>query len=142
VREDLERQAADLGISDRVQFPGVVPHDDVPGWVGRFDIALQPRVTEYASPLKIFDYMAAGCAIVAPDQPNIREVLRHGATALLFDPADPNGLWEAVRMLAEDPALRVRLGEAARAELEARNYTWQHNAARIAAWARARGRAG
>jgi glycosyltransferase involved in cell wall biosynthesis len=142
VREDLQRQAAELGIADRVAFPGVVPHDDVPGWVGQFDIALQPRVTDYASPLKIFDYMAAGCAIVAPDQPNIREVLRHGETALLFDRTDPNGLWNAVRALAEDPALRQRLGHAARAELETRDYTWRHNAARIAAWAAQGARSG
>ncbi len=132
VRGELEAQAASLGISERLDFKGVVPHAAVPGYVAGFDIALQPKVTEYASPLKIFDYMAAGRAIVAPDQPNIREILTHERTALLFDPDAPGAMWAAVARLIEDEALRLRLGAAARAELEARDYTWRGNARRVA----------
>jgi glycosyltransferase involved in cell wall biosynthesis len=133
VRAELEALAASLGIADRVGFTGLVDHAEVPARVAAFDIALQPQVTAYASPLKIFDYMAAGCAIVAPDQPNIREVLEHERTALLFDPADAGAMWAAIRRLIDDPALRLRLGAAARAELEARDYTWAGNARRVAA---------
>ena len=135
VRAELEALAAQLGIAERVRFTGVVEHLQVPAEVQRFSIALQPKVTPYASPLKIFDYMAAGRAIVAPDQPNIREVLQHGRTALLFDPADPGALWHAISQLVADEPLRSRLGAAARAELEARDYTWRGNARRITAWA-------
>jgi glycosyltransferase involved in cell wall biosynthesis len=139
VRAELETLAASLGLAERVRFTGLVDHHDVPGQVAGFDIALQPRVVAYASPLKIFDYMAAGRAIVAPDQPNIREILRDGETALLFDPDAPfdapRGLWPAIHRLAADPALRARLGSAARAELEARDYTWAGNARRVAALA-------
>ena len=134
----MQALAAALGVADRVQFTGLVPHEAVPATVAKFDIALQPRVVEYASPLKIFDYMAAGRAIVAPDQPNIREILAHERTALLFDPARPEAMWEAVARLLADPALRARLGAAARAELEARDFTWRGNAARIVAWASGR----
>ena len=134
-RPELEAQAQRLGIADRVEFTGLASQDEVPGLVARFDIALQPRVVPYASPLKIFEYMAAARAIVAPDQPNIREILEHGRTALLFDPADPGGAWRAVARLAADPALRERLGEAARAEIARRDYTWQGNGDRIIAWA-------
>lgn len=137
VRGALEALAAELGIADRLDFRGVVPHAAVPGEVAGFDIALQPQVTPYASPLKIFDYMAAGRAIVAPDQPNIREILEHERTALLFDPADPAGLWRAVARLIEDAAFRERLGAAARVELEARDYTWRGNARRVAAMGQA-----
>ncbi|GAN77663.1 glycosyltransferase family 4 protein [Acidisphaera rubrifaciens] len=135
-RPALMRQAAALGIADRLIFTGTVAHADVPALVGGFDVALQPRVVAYASPLKIFDYMAAGRAIVAPDQPNIREVLRHEGTALLFDPASPASMWASVLRLVADAPLRERLGRAARAELLARDYTWSGNARRIAAWAR------
>ena len=134
-REALEHQAATLGLADRVRFSGLVPHDQVAAHVMDFDIALQPGVTPYASPLKIFDYMAAGCAIVAPDQPNIREILEHEQTALLFDPASTESRWAAIQRLIQDPALRLRLGTAARASLEQRGYTWDGNAARIAGWA-------
>jgi len=134
-RPGLEALARQLGMADRVRFTGLVEHEAIPEAVAAFDIALQPKVTPYASPLKIFDYMAAGRAIVAPDQPNIREVLEDGRTALLFDPAEPASLWGAIARLAHDPGLRQRLGNAARAELERRDYTWAGNARRIAAWA-------
>jgi len=134
-RAALEQQAAAAGIGHRVRFTGIAPHEAVPALVAGFDIALQPRAVAYASPLKIFDYMAAGRAIIAPDQPNIREILTHEATALLFDPADPAELWQAVVRLADDPVLRARLGKAARAEIDRRGYTWAGNAARLGAWA-------
>ena len=135
VRGQLEDQARTLGIAHRVRFSGLVPQDQVAGRVMEFDIALQPGVTPYASPLKIFDYMAAGCAIVAPDQPNIREILTHDHTALLFDPAAPDQRWTAIQRLIRDAALRRRLGTAARAELVHRDYTWSGNASRIVGWA-------
>ena len=75
--------------------------------------------------------MAGGRAIVAPAQPNIREILSDGETAILFDPEDPAALWRAIRRLAADPQLRERLGYAARLALEAGDYTWQANAARV-----------
>ncbi len=135
VRAELEALAAELGLGTRVHFTGVVPHAQVPDAVAAFDVALQPKVTSYASPLKIFDYMAASRAIVAPDQPNIREILTHNETALLFDPADPQAMWQAIATLVADPALRDRLGRAARAALERHDYTWAGNARRIGAWA-------
>ncbi len=134
-RPGLAALAARLGVAGRVDFAGLMAHEAVPQAIAAFDIALQPRVVEYASPLKIFDYMAAGRAIVAPDQPNIREVLTDGVTALLFDPARPGAMWQAVAHLAGDAALRARLGAAARAALERQDYTWQGNAARLLAWA-------
>ncbi len=131
----LQALATGLGVAERVRFTGLVAHEKVPATVSAFDIALQPRSVDYASPLKIFDYMAAGRAIVAPDKPNIREVLEDGRTALLFDPERPEAMWEAVARLLGEPQLRRRLGQAARAELQARDYTWRGNAARIVSWA-------
>jgi|SRR5579863_2267216 len=128
----LRAQAAASGVGDRVQFKGLAPHEAIPGLVAGFDIALQPRAVAYASPLKLFEYMAAGKAIVAPDQPNIREVLTDGETALLFDPASSDAMWGAIRRLAVDVGLRGRLGAAARAEIGRRDYTWRANAARVA----------
>ena len=132
---DLAALAARLGIAGRVVFTGLVQPAFVPAHVTGFDIALQPSATPYASPLKIFDYMAAGCAIAAPDQPNIREILADGHTALLFDPASPGAMWQAVERLIADASLRASLGDAARAELVAKSYTWAGNAARVVACA-------
>ncbi|WP_240791230.1 glycosyltransferase family 4 protein [Roseomonas sp. AR75] len=140
-RPGLEKLAAELGIADRVTFTGLAPREEVPGLIAGFDIALQPAAVPYASPLKVFEYMAAGRAIVAPDQPNLREVLADDATALLFDSARPGAMWDAVLRLATDPALRARLGAAAREEVLRRDLTWDGNARRVAALARAELRA-
>jgi len=134
-RLGLEKLAAELGVAGQVRFTGLADRAAVPGLVASFDIALQPAAVAYASPLKVFEYMAAGRAIVAPDQPNLREVLDDGRTALLFDPADPGAMWQAVLRLAADPALRARLGEAARAEVLRRDLTWPGNARRVIALA-------
>jgi glycosyltransferase involved in cell wall biosynthesis len=132
-RGALEQLAASLGIAGRVRFTGLVEPERLPDLINDLDIALLPRVVPYASPLTMFDYMAASRAIVAPDQPNIREILTHEQTALLFDPAREDTLWEAVARLVADPALRVSLGLAARAELDRSNLTWRGNAGRVAA---------
>jgi len=130
---ELKALTAELELGDQVHFAGIVEPDLVPKLVMGFDIALQPAAVAYASPLKVFEYMAAGRAIVAPAQPNIREVLEHERTALLFDPARPGAMWEAVLKLATDPALRARLGEAARQEVLRRDLTWAANARRVVA---------
>jgi len=136
-RPGLEKLAAELGIADRVRFTGLAAREAVPALVAGFDIALQPAAVPYASPLKVFEYMAAARAIVAPDQPNLREVLQDGETALLFDPAEPDGFWGAVSRLAQDATLRQRLGEAARAQILSRDLTWAGNARRVVAIAEA-----
>lgn len=127
----LERQAHDLGLADCVQFTGLIARADIPSLVSQFDIALQPDVVSYASPLKIFEYMACGCAIVAPNSSNIREVLTEGKTALLFDSQDPSDMWKIIIRLLDDPILRERLGAAARSALLTNDHTWAANARRI-----------
>jgi glycosyltransferase involved in cell wall biosynthesis len=132
-RPALEQQAAALGVALRVRFAGFQPREAIPDLIRSFDIALQPQAVPYASPLKLFEYMGCGRAIVAPDRPNIREILDDGASALLFDPDEPGALWRAIRRLARDPELRERLGRGAREALERRDFTWRGNALRILA---------
>jgi glycosyltransferase involved in cell wall biosynthesis len=132
---NLRRRARGRGVEDRVIFAGLVPRDEIIDYVAAFDVALQPQVVPYASPLKLFEYMALGRAIVAPATPNIREVLTDRENALLFDPADPGAFALALEQQCADTELRERLGRAARATLERNGYTWAQNAARIEALA-------
>jgi glycosyltransferase involved in cell wall biosynthesis len=132
-RTDLERHAACTGMPGQVTCLGLVGRDRVAACIAAFDIALQPQVVEYASPLKLFEYMALGRAIVAPDQPNIREVLVDGETALLFRPGDPRHLCEQIARLCGDPALRRTLGDAASRRIDAGGYTWDENVRRVLA---------
>jgi glycosyltransferase involved in cell wall biosynthesis len=144
-REPLQAQAAALGIGDRVRFTGTVGRDRVRDYVAAFDVALQPAATDYASPLKLFEYLALGRAIVAPRQANILEILEDGENAVLFDVGVDGAMEAAIARLENDPKLRARLGAHAAALIGERGYTWRGNAERIVGHAEAlvrRGRSG
>jgi glycosyltransferase involved in cell wall biosynthesis len=96
-----------------------------------FDLALVPAINPYASPLKLHEYMAAGLAVIAPDQPNLREVLVEGETALLFEAGSAEGLARAFERLASDAGLRARIGASARQAVVDLELTWQGNARRV-----------
>ncbi len=130
-RQSLEQQAEALGITDRVHFTGTMPRSALPSLISAMDIALQPEVTSYASPLKLFEYMALGRTIVAPATPNIMEVLENGKDALLVPSNNSGAMAAALERLANDAALRARLGQAAADKIVARNMTWNGNAARV-----------
>jgi glycosyltransferase involved in cell wall biosynthesis len=136
VRSVLEQQAASRGLADRVTFTGVIDRHLVPAHVAAFDIALQPAVTAYASPLKLMEYLALGKAIVAPAVPNLQEVLTDGLNALLFKEGVPGQLEAALTCLCVDAALRQRLAQGAQDSIDRLNLTWQGNASRVVALAR------
>jgi glycosyltransferase involved in cell wall biosynthesis len=132
-RTALERLAQQHGLADRVTFTGVVARARMPQYIAAFDVALQPAVVPYASPLKVFEYLALGKPIVAPRQPNIEEILDDGANALLFSPDDPGGLAAALERIVNDANLRTALGANALATIRARGLTWTDNAKRVLA---------
>jgi glycosyltransferase involved in cell wall biosynthesis len=132
-RPALERAAKAAGIEDSITITGVVDRSEIPAYVASFDIAVQPKATEYASPLKLFEYMAVGRAIIAPDQPNLREILINGENALLFAPDDSASLSAALSRLIVDASLRKQIGAAAAQTVQSLELTWDGNARKIAA---------
>lgn len=136
-RNFLENYAGERGVADRLTITGIVERDDVAGHIAAFDIAVVPSMTPYSSPLKLFEYLQLGRAIVAADAENIREVLTNEKDALLFDPATDGALEAALYRLCVDPSLRARLGEAARRTIVERSFTWSRNAERVVAIAEA-----
>jgi glycosyltransferase involved in cell wall biosynthesis len=113
---------------------GVVPHAAVADFLARADIGLAPYeidAPDYFSPLKLFEYMAAGLAVVAGELPAVREVVSE-ETALLVPKGDPEALAAAVSGLSTDVVRRQRLGRAAR-KLVAEEHTWRHRARRVLA---------
>ena len=131
-RANLESLAGSLGIGDHFTVTGVVQRPEMAAHVGAMDIALQPAVVPYASPLKLFEYMGQARAIIAPDQANIREVLQDDVDALLFS-QDANDFDRKLKMLIDDEALRLRLGSAAKESLLRQELTWSANARRVEA---------
>lgn len=131
VRAELEALAAKLGIADKVRFTGVVDRSKVPGYVAAFDIALQPAVTAYASPLKLMEYLFLGKAIVAPAEPNLLEVLTDRENAMMFDSHSGAGLEKSLAVLSRDAELRCNLEKNAKATISKLNLTWKGNAEKV-----------
>ncbi len=133
VRPGLERQSRDLGVEDVVTFTGRVPHDAVRSYYGLIDVFVVPRtnarVCRLVSPLKPYEAMAAGRAIVVSGTPVLRSMIQEGNTGLSFEPEEADDLAARIAELAEDADLREKLGhEARRHVLE--HHTWRHNAER------------
>ncbi|MFE4543528.1 glycosyltransferase family 4 protein [Arthrobacter sp. NPDC056727] len=118
-RQDLEQTAALLGVE--AEFTGAVAPDSVPGLLHECDAAAAPYPApapgrdDYFSPLKVYEYLAAGLPVVASGVGQIPSILHHERTGLLVKPADPGAIAAALLRLGSDPALRVRLGTRARA---------------------------
>lgn len=97
---------------------GGVPASEVPALLTSMDVAVAPAPTLegfYCSPLKIFEYMAAGLPVVAARIGQIADVIEHDVTGLLCEPGDAAGMAAAISRLLHDEPLRARLGAAARA---------------------------
>jgi glycosyltransferase involved in cell wall biosynthesis len=135
-RARLEALAAARGISSRVTFTGHVGPTQVPALLRRATILALPNPasaisTHFTSPLKLFEYMAAGRAIVASDLPAIREVLRHEVNALLVTPGDSTAFAQGIERLLSDRELAARLARNALNDVD--DYTWSRRAERLEA---------
>lgn len=136
---DLERVRALVqarGLAERTEMPGTVDQARVREELARAAVVVVPvlrtAMTErHTSPLKAFEAMAAGRALVASDLPSSREVLRDGENALLAEPGDAEALAAALCRLLDDPALAERLRH--QAWRDAAAYTWDARAARLRA---------
>jgi len=145
-RVPLYRSIAEgLGLDrERIRFVDRVPNADVPTWLAALDVAVMPatRTRHFSyetSPLKVFEYLAAGLPIVAGDLPATRLVLRSGENALLAEPEDPAAMAAAISRLLSEPELAQRLGSQGRRDVE--GMTWTARAERILRFAGAREKA-
>jgi len=127
---------------DNVHFYGFVRPHRTQAFREHFDVVLAPYLrnisnctknfdTEWnISPLKLFEYMASGCTIVASDLPSIREVITSGVHGILIPPEDIPVWVEVLNYLRENPDVRRRLGINAK-QLFLKNYTWDRRAFRV-----------
>jgi glycosyltransferase involved in cell wall biosynthesis len=124
------------GLEAQVTVTGQVPPGEIPAHLDACDILVAPHVPLpggvefYGSPTKLFEYMAAGKAIIASRLGQIGDVLEHGVTALLVDPGDEGMLAEALHTLADASGLRLDLGAKARQQAIER-HSWRLNARRV-----------
>lgn len=127
-RKNIEEWCAGSGdeVQAAVRMVGAVPSADVPGYLAQMDAAVlcPPALADYYfSPLKLFEYMAAGLPVVASRIGQIEAVIDDGVAGLLVQPGDHSALATALGRLARQSELRTTLGHAARARVLER-HTW------------------
>jgi len=124
----------------RVTFTGAVDHDVMPALLASADIGVAPfdvsahaplSLAFYWSPLKVFEYMASGLPVVAPDIEGIRRIVADGREGALYDPADAGALARTLERL-QDSAVRQRLGAAAR-DRAVNEFSWSGHCRRLEA---------
>ena len=124
-RAALEEQAAGLGIE--VDFRGAVAPADMPGQLAGSAIGVAPypdlggEQQQYFSPLKVYEYLAAGLPVVASAVGQLPQIL--GELGTLVPPSDPAALATAIDTLAADPVLRGKLGWRGRMQAEEK-HSW------------------
>jgi len=135
-RPELEHLADSLRI--KTEFTGAVRPAEVPALLHECDAAAAPYPAEeegrddYFSPLKVYEYMAAGMPIIASSVGQIPSILDDGRTGILVPPSDPGALAGALTRLADDAGRREVLGSRAREEAEKR-FSWNGVLSRITA---------
>ena len=126
-----------------VYFHGGQPPRNVPRWLKTCDIVIAPYgqkvtiglgetalITNWTSPMKLFEYMAAGKAIICSDLPVLREFMHHEYNSLLCPPGHVESWVNTLNDLAEDPLRRNRLGMTALAEVREK-YSWRKRAEQV-----------
>ncbi len=127
LREPLQKKAVKLGLKEKVDFTGAVPYEKIPANLKNLDVLVAPYPQMdgfYFSPLKIFEYMAAGKPIVASRIGQVAEILENEKTALLVAPENPDELAFALRRLKNEHKLAERLGLEAQKEAKEK-HTWK-----------------
>src|ERR1700674_2807025 len=135
LRSRFEEQVRNAGLEKAVTSAGKITHQDVPTYLAAMDVTVAPypALDEfYYSPIKLFEYMAAGRAVVASRVGQVAEILVDGETGLLFDPGDSADLLRCLQQVRTDPTLRQELGKRAKAACS--GHTWNRNATQVIDW--------
>jgi len=126
--EENREMARSLGIDRRCRFSGFVPNHRIPELLADCSVGAVPLMDCFynrylTSPMKVFDYIAAGLPLVAPDFPLFEEILTHEENALFFAPNSADDLARCLSVLLEDRGLYKKLQEN---QLKlCSKYTWQ-----------------
>jgi glycosyltransferase involved in cell wall biosynthesis len=132
-RDRLVAYLSTHNLLDVTTFTGAVAASQVPGLLASMDVGLAPYShcrDFYFSPLKVYEYMAAGLAVVASNLGQIAEVVEHGVDGWLCPPDNPRAWTTALRQLHANPDIGPRLGRAARQKVS-QHHTWDAVALRI-----------
>lgn len=130
LRQKLEGLATQLSIRDKLVITGRVNHCEVPNFISAFDVALIPNSNDYRSPIKMFEYMAIGKPVIAPELPPIVKVMQNEECGFLFENGNFISLENSLRSALSQRAKLKVYGEKGRS-IVFEKYTWRNHASRI-----------
>lgn len=125
-RLDCAAEMEQYSLGAAVDWVGAVEPEQIPHWLAKMDVAVAPypKLEQfYFSPLKVYEYMAAGLPVIASDIGQLRQVITPGETGLLVPPGDEEALVQALLQLQQNPILRQHLGRQAQQQI-ASHHTW------------------
>jgi glycosyltransferase involved in cell wall biosynthesis len=137
-RRRLQAHLSQYELDNAAELAGAVPPRQVPELLAAMDVGVAPYpklARFYFSPLKVYEYMAAGLPVVGSAIGQLAQLIEPEVNGLLCPPGDPTALAAALERLHDDPALGLRLGRTARARV-LQNHTWDGVARRILCLAR------
>ncbi|MDO8581576.1 MAG: glycosyltransferase family 4 protein [bacterium] len=124
LRPSYAALALELGIQDKIVFTGRVAPDDLPRYYATADCVVLPSINQSeAFGMTILEAMACGRPVIASLLPGVRKLVLDRRTGLFAKPSDIVGLAKVIAVIADDPELRVRYGNAGR-ERALDRYTW------------------
>lgn len=128
---ELKNAAASQNVSENVRFEGAVPAEDVSAYMGAFDVAVLPDTAYYCSPIKLFEYGAAGAPVIAPETDAVKEIFGDSELALLTDGKD--NLEKIVESLLIDPEKSSKMSKTLKNKVF-NEHTWIKTAEGISAF--------
>ena len=134
-RARLETLASELGISERVIFPGAVYWTEVADYLRMCSIFIVPSIRDASGnldglPTTVLEAMAAGRPVIATSIGGIPLVVENDVNGLIVPEADPAALAEAISRLASQSKQRIAMGLEARCQVE-QNLNWSAVARRF-----------
>jgi len=124
---EIESLVKQEHMEKRILLTGRVPHDKVASLISSMDFAILPDSNTYGSPMKVFEFMAMGVAVVAPDYGPLRDVIQDGRTGWLFPAKDKQACIDRIDRLAKSSQTIPTVGKAARQFIRAERQ-WLNNA--------------
>lgn len=132
MKPELLWQTANLGLDDIVEFVGLLPNEQIYGFLQRHHIMVMPSVMDSESfGVAALEASACARAVIATWVGGVPEVVRREETGILVPPRDVEKLAEAIVRLARDSSLRERMGRNGRIYVR-ENYDWEQSLDRMA----------
>ncbi len=132
--QEYKEKVVSLAIEDKFIFTGVVDYSRIPEFINLADIAVAPynsilssdstQRELFASPLKVFEYMACAKAVIITDVANKNNIIDHMQTGIVVKTDSPEDIAKAILDLYNNNSLRLELGVNARKKAEKR-FSWQ-----------------